>query len=86
MTLTDFLVHEAKAARAETRREGAAVGAPGPVRYTPPLLPGVIVKLTRAFDVWRWLCPRHIELARLKGWALKERREPPHALPCEECA
>lgn len=44
-----------------------------------------IVHLDRGFSLWRWLCPRHIKAAKAKGWELKEKRKPPHELPCDMC-
>lgn len=44
-----------------------------------------IYQLSRGFEVWVWLCTDHLAKRKRKGWEVKERREPPHPLTCDDC-
>lgn len=44
-----------------------------------------IYKLDKGTDWWCWLCPRHLAKRKRSGFEVKERREPPHALTCDDC-
>ena len=44
-----------------------------------------IYSITLGCDVWIWLCEDCLEARQLKGWMVKERKEPPHRLPCQDC-
>ncbi len=44
-----------------------------------------IYKLDRGMSIWFWLCPDCLKEKLSKGWALLEKRDAPHRLPCDEC-
>jgi hypothetical protein len=44
-----------------------------------------IYLLDRGMGIWLWLCPECVAKRADDGWAVKERREPPHELDCEDC-
>jgi hypothetical protein len=44
-----------------------------------------IYLITRAYDLWCWLCPKHVAARTNEGWTVKQRKEPPHELACEDC-
>lgn len=43
-----------------------------------------IFELARDVDWWTWLCPRHLAEWEARGWQIRERKEAPHALTCDE--
>jgi hypothetical protein len=45
-----------------------------------------IYKLSRACDVWMWLCQTCLEIRKSQGWEVRETNKPPHGqLKCEGC-
>ena len=44
-----------------------------------------IYELSRGFDVFVWLCSKCVTLRLDLGWAVKNRKEPPHPLRCDDC-
>lgn len=44
-----------------------------------------IYKLAKATDVYVWLCEKCFKARLKKGWELRERKEPPHVLDCQDC-
>lgn len=44
-----------------------------------------IYSLDRAYQLWLWLCPRHLRARQAAGWTVKERKDPPHELLCDDC-
>jgi len=44
-----------------------------------------IYKLDKGLSIWFWLCEPCLAEKLSKGWALMEKRNPPHKLPCDEC-
>ena len=44
-----------------------------------------IFNLDRAFPVWRWLCPKHLQAMLDDNWVVKEKRTPMHPLTCDDC-
>ena len=44
-----------------------------------------IFSLDRAYQIWVWLCAAHLAARKAAGWIVKETREPPHALTCDDC-
>ena len=43
-----------------------------------------IYRLNRAYEVWQWLCPKHLAARLDDGWDVKERKNPPHELRCDD--
>lgn len=44
-----------------------------------------IYKLARDVDWWTWLCDRCHGLWLSRGWQIREAKDPPHGLTCDEC-
>ena len=44
-----------------------------------------IYQLDRNFPLWVWLCEKCLAARKAKGWDVKETREPPHDLACDDC-
>ncbi len=44
-----------------------------------------IYQLDGPFAIWVWLCGKHVEARKAKGWVVKESRDPPHELMCDDC-
>ncbi len=44
-----------------------------------------ILKLSRGFDRYAWLCDPCVKAAEEKGWDVRGRKTPPHPLKCDEC-
>ena len=54
----------------------AASRPPPPVR---------IYQLDRGCGVWLWLCDNHLEARVAANWTLKESKDPPHPVGCDDC-
>jgi len=44
-----------------------------------------ICLMSRAVEIWFWLCPTHIAERQKEGWELRSSKEPPHPLNCDLC-
>jgi hypothetical protein len=44
-----------------------------------------IYQLAREWDFWTWLCDPCLEERMGQRWQVRERREPPHPLTCDDC-
>ncbi len=64
---------------ARLARIAAVTGRPEPQAETR------IYKLDKGISIWFWLCEPCLGKKLAKGWALMEKRNPPHALECDEC-
>lgn len=42
-----------------------------------------IYQLSRGFELWQWLCPKHLQLREMQGWEVKQDKDPPHELLCD---
>ena len=58
-------------------------GVPAVLQGDPVSFTVRIYKVGRAVDCWRWLCARCLAELRSDGWALRDSKDPPHALPCD---
>lgn len=43
-----------------------------------------LLKLQREFDWWAWLCPVALARWEARGWTIREEKDPPHGLSCDE--
>lgn len=48
-------------------------------------MPVLIYKLSKATEVWMWLCGGCFKSKLKDGWELREKRSPPHELKCDSC-
>lgn len=44
-----------------------------------------IYQLSRGYEIWTWLCEKHLKAKRAEGFEVKEKREPKHELKCDAC-
>jgi hypothetical protein len=42
-----------------------------------------IYLLSRGFDVWQWLCPKHLEAAKNAGWEVRSEKPGKPWLTCD---
>jgi len=44
-----------------------------------------IFSIDRQYQMWSWLCPSHLAARVADGWIVKETKEPPHVISCDDC-
>ncbi len=44
-----------------------------------------IYQLDRGTPIWVWLCDDHLATRKAAGFDVKESKEPPHPLTCDDC-